>query len=246
MNKVGSCKLCNERCKLVNSHIIPKAFFPLGNGLSISKNDYTKKIPIGIYDQFLCKKCEDIFSIWDSFGAEFFLNKKSLEIKKTETGERVFLKKLADKKLLNMFSLSILFRADLSGGKFYEKVKLGTKFNKILKSIIEEEEDKNNVFSTIIFKHTESDEVYHKICYQPTPYKIGARNMYKFFLGETGYQLHIKVDSQSFSEDVFNVLKIDNYDNYNCIGISYIDKNFEKNHDHIHTILNSVKNKNTK
>src|ERR1035438_10070720 len=76
------CKLCGQDRKLIEAHIIPKSFFrldpsdkkPARLGTNVSGR-YAQNIPKGVYDNgIVCEPCERVFSPWDDYAADLFIN----------------------------------------------------------------------------------------------------------------------------------------------------------------------------
>jgi len=82
------CKMCEKEKNLVNSHIIPKSFYKEvspDNDLKIidNKGSFPKKSPTGVYDQFICQNCENLFNDGDDYIKKIFgreLNRPSAKV----------------------------------------------------------------------------------------------------------------------------------------------------------------------
>ena len=78
MTTFGKCQFCEQTADLLDSHIIPSFVFSwLKKSSATGFIRYGKKMNVrqqdGLKLPFLCKKCEDLFSTWESsFAAEVF------------------------------------------------------------------------------------------------------------------------------------------------------------------------------
>lgn len=128
---MATCKFClAEGVKLVNSHIIPKAFyFQDGKGVNseiLSENGRSQRSPQGIYDQIVCDDCEKSFGAWDDYA--FKLLKKDCPdhiAKHPENGLTLAYEYSdVDYPKLKLFFLSVMWRAHASSKGFFDRFQL--------------------------------------------------------------------------------------------------------------------------
>ncbi|KTC88889.1 hypothetical protein [Fluoribacter dumoffii] len=192
------CKLCQKDTKLVKSHIIPEAFysyvFPENEGIIVSKDEYSKRLPICVYDKtILCGNCEKMFQDWDDYGNQFFhhiLSKPDSLIKKN-TKILAYVFNNIDSKKLALFIISVLWRASVSQESFFENVKLGPFGDKIKSLLLNDSVDEINNFPIIISLFNFSD---NRALHPPHRTRINAVNYYYLYFFNS--EILIKVDSR--------------------------------------------------
>lgn len=122
----STCKLCGVQTALVSrSHVIPQWMYGLlpddGRRFRIASSiphEYEQRSQTGIYGQFACQACENLFSRWDSHAADVLRRPPMVSSVGRNYGEYRF----SD---LSRFYLSVLWRASVCGHKFFEAVTLG-------------------------------------------------------------------------------------------------------------------------
>lgn len=195
------CQLCGKDEKLVRSHIIPKSFFkdahPNNDALMVSKDDYSKRVRIGVYDkEILCDGCERKF-IWDDYGNEFF-NKiiESNAGRKISRGEVEFtLYDCIDYKRLKLFLISVLWRGGVCKESFFSEIKLGSFDEKLREMILSVEPGGVDDFSVLIFKYNINTK---DILCPPAKTRLdNGVNGYRLFFYNA--EVFIKVDKQRIS-----------------------------------------------
>lgn len=129
--KFGQCKLCGEPAALVNSHIIPRAFFDLKPTepttlFSNTPGQYPKKAPDAVYDRIVCDSCERSFSLYDDYAIKTLkLNLAHYRRVQQFGGPPTLIASNIDYRLLKLFCVSVLWRASVSMHPFYKRVQLG-------------------------------------------------------------------------------------------------------------------------
>lgn len=128
------CNLCNSKVsKLVDSHILPKSFYPKKEiSYLMDSHEIFKRRPTGEYDQIVCDACEKRFNDWDDHGykvlLENFHNKPVLDYS--------FRELKYDYKKMKLFFLSLLWRLHVSKGYLGEQVKLSENDFRIISAYI--------------------------------------------------------------------------------------------------------------
>ncbi len=136
VKKIGICKLCGEaNVQLVDSHIVPKSFYPKGEMiLMVSAENRTKKRPTGVYDFFVCKTCEKLFDKWDDHAYKVLLENIN-SIRVLTNPYRMVLENY-DYTRLKLFFLSLLWRLDATEESIGRDVNLGDKHRQKLADAI--------------------------------------------------------------------------------------------------------------
>ena len=209
------CRGCNQDKKLVRAHIIPESFFRELRSeegtlklVTNTKGVYTKRAPIGVYDQeILCKDCEDLFQEVDDYAAKILLNSDNHE-------ELLHYGKLAGYRIKNInyillkrFVISLLWRASISKQNFYKKVNLGPIEARAKKLIWDKSSGEKHEFSFVLAKFDDTG-TYSKIVLDPLQERWFGKRYYRFYLG--GYILYVKVDSQETPSEWIQFIPSDN------------------------------------
>lgn len=212
------CKFClQNHPKLLDAHIIPKAFFAFGadgqerSGSKIltSKNGcYPKNAPQGVYDQkFLCAACErKIFAPWDDEAIKFF--QKDLRNQyPLDSKLKIYSASEFNYENLKLFFLSVLWRAHHSEQDFYEKVNLGHKHEKIIKEILLNKNVSNCLEYPIFLRRYNSNRAGTRTIIHPIfSKKFGnlERNLYVISLA--AHEIIIKVDQRDWPTDLYEFI----------------------------------------
>lgn len=85
---------------------------------SSAPDEFEQRSQTGIYGQFVCQACESLFSRWDAHAADVLRRTPVLTPEGWDYGEYRY----GD---LSRFYLSLLWRANACGHKFFEAVSLG-------------------------------------------------------------------------------------------------------------------------
>ena len=196
-----TCKLCGQTANLVESHVIPKALHMhtlTEDGLKkYSVNvPYGEKSPTGEYGRFVCQCCENIFGPYDAYGVTFV---KTYEDGKNgepllDSFENGFTADV-DYKMLKLWILSMLWRADACERKFFDGINLGDKWRKTLTASVRRQapgfDDDFAVIATLFDKGKLGSEMLHP----PVRTRFKDRNFYSFYLYR-GFTFFIKVDQR--------------------------------------------------
>ena len=133
---ISKCRMCGLVKKLVDSHIIPKAFYTQDKQMAMFVERYGKKLripfPQGVYDQIICHECEEKFKSIDDYGIKLLRHGKLGAIGKSG----VFYYPRADYGKLKQFILSIIYRAHLSTRPEYAEFYLSERQLKLISDII--------------------------------------------------------------------------------------------------------------
>jgi len=122
------CLCCgNYFNKLIKAHIIPKSFYrkrKLGIYVNTYKNNYNKRVPIGLYDKnILCNECEKKYVHLDDYAKKLLID----DIKKYYKYPLVCVipKENYDYEKVKKFFIFMLWRMSVSNLKNFEQIKLG-------------------------------------------------------------------------------------------------------------------------
>lgn len=203
------CKLCEQDRKLIKAHILPKSFYkPLIEDseppkvYSSDPEEYPRRSRTGIYDKnILCAECDGKIGVWDDYAHDLLINKaedKSLFID-GGCGYKLVLN--YDYKKLKMFTVSLLWRASISGQQHFNNVDLGDKKNDRLRNIVSEAALHNKVCdSEYPFILAKFDDPKFIGMLDPLLTSFDNVEYCQFYL--TGYVLYIKIDDKDAPENL--------------------------------------------
>ena len=213
------CKFCRKDVeKLVDSHIVPRAFFEhtksIGKyenmqSVTNSKDIYpVSKSMIGWYDQNLvCNDCESLFGQYDTYAIDLLLKNDSTHEQLIHDGNTIGWKIIDySYKRLSLFFASILWKAGASEMYQYKRVVLGKWLDKIRDCVANDSIDCACGISFILARFP--DKIGKSFMADPFLEKkggvFGSINVYRFYLG-VGYVVYIKVDNRDFPEPFFPI-----------------------------------------
>lgn len=180
---------------MVDSHIIPKSFHGFqgdGKPLKVLTNvegEHTRKSPQGEYDQIVCLDCERLFSHYDDYAFKLLLGDLWQPEVITYKGQIVeYLLEGVEHEKLRLFALSVLWRAGVSGRKFFGKVELGP-FSDSLAAILRHERLSGDDFEVIFGKYSDTEI---PLLLDPHPERYYGIKYYRVHLGL--FVMYIKVD----------------------------------------------------
>jgi hypothetical protein len=126
------CKLCHYDRRLIDAHVIPRAFWQLpgpGEGaakiLSNTTGTFPRRTRIGVYDSsILCAECDGELGKLDQHAAEMLLQNQPTELfHLAELCGRRY--EHADTAMIYRFIVSVAWRASISTQPFFRRVRLG-------------------------------------------------------------------------------------------------------------------------
>lgn len=195
------CKLTNTEGKRVKAHIIPKSFYAIDPHetqptklMSNTKGQYTKKCPVGIYDDtIVTEEGERIFSNWDDYASDLLLKHKSLFEPLYHNGRIVaFQISEYDYTKLKLFFLSVLWRASLSTQHFFRKVNLGRHESAIREALLSNDPKDSNWYAVTIAKWSDHPDGVGMM--DPYHIRFDGLNYYVMYLKH--YIIYYKVDQR--------------------------------------------------
>jgi hypothetical protein len=136
------CKLCRKQVeKLVDSHIIPRAFYEeLGKLELVDKSKHSHDVIYkkGVYGNFLCLSCESKFKLVDERAIQVLKKGSktvlvhSADLHAANIVENAF----ENRKNLHEFALSVLWRAAASGRVEFKGIELGSYAEKLREAFL--------------------------------------------------------------------------------------------------------------
>lgn len=188
------CRLCGSTAKLVDSHVLPKSFFPLGDNpkiLNVKGEEPPKRSPKGVYDQIVCESCERKFSAPDDYAFEVLGALKP-------GAEPQILTLDVDYVLLKRFVISLLWRAGISSQIFYENVTLGPFESRLRELVRTGQPGSVDEFSFWLVRVEEVQIGVIKPVPRRFKFTTGYRNYFLFAFASV--MLHIKLDQRPPTE----------------------------------------------
>ncbi|KVD23677.1 hypothetical protein [Burkholderia ubonensis] len=135
--KIGICRMCSETHQFVKSHVIPEAFYGGLGHCAANENDDSQtvrmfspsgratNVRIGIYGQFLCKACEELFQDIDDYAITLFRDQMHPA---DPEKDHVFVgRDIVDTEAVRLFILATTWRASVCEHSFFSGVSLGAR-----------------------------------------------------------------------------------------------------------------------
>ena len=206
------CKLCQKEKEIINSHIIPRAFFEFlypeqeekrESLIMISKDRYDKRRPVGSYEKLLCKDCDQMLGRYDDYAQQLLL-KTPLSFY-PNVGNLAYVINSYDYFKLKMFFISLLWRSSISELEEFSLINCGPFEERLRELILSNFIGSEDEFSIFVTKfdseNLEVKKVAEASILLPAKQKVEALNYSIFYLPK-GYKIYIKVD-KGMTPDVF-------------------------------------------
>lgn len=191
MKQIGDCRLCGGRLPLVDSHVVPKAFLAADTAkpeaarmISSDASTYPRRVPSGVYGQFVCSACETGFGKYDTYAYEYLYDEKAVyeRIGGDEPGDpRAFSMPLPDYAKLKLFFMVTLWRAHWCSHDFYREVRLGASETRLREMIVNEDAGSPDEFAVVL--STFDDATLGSIQLDPRPEGFRGVRSYRFYMG---------------------------------------------------------------
>ena len=206
------CRFCGQPAKLVKAHAIPEAFFrAIGTGRDVpllisNANDslFPKKQPIGVYDSgILCDVCERLFDQVDAYGIKVLLRLFPETLQSLHRMGDLVGHKCAgvDQDRLKRFFIATLWRASVSTQVFYNRVRLGPRYEEAAKQAVLDGPLSDD-FGVILSRWEFSERNKSLVTGLMDPFRErwSGVNAYRFYFGE--FVAYVKVDRRPFPPDL--------------------------------------------
>ena len=152
----GTCKLCKNETDICQSHIIPewsyegsydnKHRFVAYDVLNHRKGQIKQQ---GERERLLCKKCESVFSVWESYARTVW--EQETGIWEELDGGGLWGSGL-DYGKLKLFLLSILWRSDIATGDIGENVSLGPHSDRVRLMLLEADSKEPQLYPCMMMR----------------------------------------------------------------------------------------------
>ncbi len=205
------CVFCEKTKNLIKAHIIPKGLhkqlYSSGENSKIrvgASKRRMKRSPSGIWDKhILCSECDNSFSLWEKYGIEFL----SSPVDKNKIicgphGDKIAYSVYnLDCVKLQLFFLSLLWKASITKREEYATVSLGP-YENIIKDIFLSENVNELKSFSILFRRAIKSPKIHLF---PAFFRWEEINFYHLYLGD--FEIRIKVDKQKLPKkfEVFSL-----------------------------------------
>lgn len=160
----GKCRLCSQKAKLCNSHVIPEFFYKQMqlydskhrfNIISTESGSLPPAAQKGIRERLLCKKCETKFSRWEAHARGVLYGGEGIDI---TTNDAKGFECTVDYKKFKLFQLSILWRVGVSTHAAFSSISLRDHENFLRIMLLEETPGNTEAYGCVIIyssKHTD-------------------------------------------------------------------------------------------
>ncbi len=178
------CALCLETRPLCDSHVISEFLY---HSLYDQKHrfhflaagEYPAFEQKGLREALLCQSCETKLSVWEKYVSSVFAGNEALQF---TPGNEVTWVNGIDYKRFKLFQLSILWRAGVAAGKFFERVKLGPHQEYIRSMLLNEDPGGSNRYGCLMWALHLKGEPASSII-QPTKVSSFPVRAYRFTFG---------------------------------------------------------------
>lgn len=170
--------------------------------LSNDPGHHHRRRPGGHYDEeLLCDSCERRFWPWDTYGAEFFLNRLRTEGQPwiASNGEVLAYQfENIDYTQLKLFAISLLWRASATTNEFFRRVKIGPYEAAARQMILNENAGTADEFATMIIRWVAQPPHEQLAELQMSPYKAKLEGVNEVKLFLAGAVMHVKLDQRPY------------------------------------------------
>lgn len=206
-----ACSFCLKNKTLIRAHIIPEWCFremypdPKNRKGSLVRVDkihqFTKRVPIGIYDEnILCKDCDSKLGTFDDYAKQIFFDEKIII---DSCNEKIWWIDNVDVIKIELFLISVLWRASVSNIEDFQDVHLG-RYQAVFRDALLQHKTVDEV-EVIIGKfssqHKSLLEFVTKSIQLPFRHRLPGlegKNFYTLYLPK-GFKILIKVDKKLLS-----------------------------------------------
>jgi len=201
--ELSVCKLCANKARLIDAHVIPRSFWetdaaqPPPRMVTNIEGLFPKRIPIGVYDEtIVCEPCERSFGDYDSYAAQLFLRRfnEFEEVGEGNGRSTGYVLGNVDYRLLKLFAIAVLWRESVSSHSFFSRVRLGPFEEKAREMLVRGDPGDAATFATLFSVWDEAVPV----LMDPFAERWGGVRSYRFYLGR--FVAYIKADSRPFPE----------------------------------------------
>jgi hypothetical protein len=200
------CAFCLKHKEFVESHIIPKAMYALGEEKSMrvrvkafpsDTSKHIKKVPSGIYCKFLCRECEDHFMVIDDYTIKFL----QTELKASQRSSRFIILPNIDGKKIALFFMSVLWRGHHAKHEFFGTVNLGI-HEKGLLNVISQNDSNCDIRYSVILQRINTTESINGFLNPYFGKHLGGVNVNHYVVSIPLFRAFIKVDKRPWPSDL--------------------------------------------
>lgn len=202
-----TCRLCHSNKRLIDAHIIPRAFYEASKNsraeplylISTKPNEYIKKSPIGPYDpNILCAKCDSDLNLFDNYAVSLIRQISPQEHGIFNKAGRciAYIVPTYDYHKFKLFLLAMLWRASVSKHEHFRRINLGIKESVIREILLNRAPGPPDQYATFMSFFMDVNPAFTML--DPAPSKINDRNYYTFYLHS--FSTHINMDDKPDNE----------------------------------------------
>jgi len=165
--------------------------------IDVDPKVHLRRLPIGLYGQFLCNSCEVRSSHYDQLGVDFLRRPVAdHEVVTLEAGSRVIVRHDLDADVLKLFALWCLWRAAASGRREFADLELGPFEARLARQLLADDPGSIDDFSVLVTLY--GDDPRRML----SPWVLSRTNLgrraYRTYLH--GHTIAVKVDSMPFTD----------------------------------------------
>ncbi len=176
-----SCALCLQNKPLRDSHIIPEFVYESvyddkHRFHTMAVGQYSDREQKGLREPLLCQTCETKLSVWEGYARSVMVGEARLRYE--QDGELTWLGDL-DYARFKLFLMSVLWRAGVAKGPFWEQVNLGPHEKTLREMLWEDRPGAPDQYGCLVWRiQLKNDPA--TLILQPTTTRVGTRRGYRF------------------------------------------------------------------
>ena len=184
----GICKLCDLEKDIIRSHIIPDSFYReikkgSGGNFVLINNDPNSKMQVsqtGVWEHLLCAECDNKLGRYDGYALNFCKQYWGTII----TNEKRLIASNVDYKLMRLFQISVLWRAQITTRYEFQSSKFHPKHEARLKQmILNEDIGKYYEYGCFLYLNVDEGKVLKYLIKTPSHYTFKGFNGVDFTFG---------------------------------------------------------------
>ena len=186
---MGKCRLCGNDRKLCKSHILPEfVYTPVYEEavhryfqISTKENDRPKSRPKGLYEELLCRECEDRIGAHESYAREVIYGGTEIGCREETYGVSIA---DIDYPRFKLFQISILWRSGVSSREEFAGVDLGDHEGRMREMLLGNDPGEPAEFPCHLFYSQKlMNELGDLMILPPDPIEIGGEVAYRVYMG---------------------------------------------------------------
>jgi hypothetical protein len=210
----GTCRLCLRIRPLLNSHVLPEFLYkdiydPMHRFKSVPAPSSEKKPRLeqkGLTEPLLCSDCERRLSVYETYSAPVVRDMKASAVPKVRQTEPSINDATVipgvDYSKFKLFLMSLVWRAGVASGDFWEAVKLGPHDEKLRSRIYAGDPGKTHEYGCMIVRRDDVPQPFRTALVSPTRVRsAGGHICYFFVFNGMGWRFYVSSHTSQLPVD---------------------------------------------